>query len=91
MLRVRQRVASVFEDLMASLGVATSRQAATTKPIHAAPFGACVVLDNAKLARKLPAGTAGEAAIYTAHVKAAQIIREVLLRQVAIFNSSIRS
>jgi hypothetical protein len=34
----------------------------------------------------LPAGSTGDAAIYTDHVKLAQIIRKILLRQVAITN-----
>jgi hypothetical protein len=34
----------------------------------------------------LPAGSTGDAAIYTDHVKLAQIIRKVLLRQLAIIN-----
>jgi hypothetical protein len=34
----------------------------------------------------LPAGSTGDAAIYTDHVKLAQIIRKVLLQQVAITN-----
>jgi hypothetical protein len=40
----------------------------------------------AELARRLPAGSAGEAAIYTDHVKAAHVIRKVILRQTAILN-----
>jgi hypothetical protein len=34
----------------------------------------------------LPAGATGEAAIFTDRVKAAHVIRKVLLRQVAIIN-----
>jgi hypothetical protein len=34
----------------------------------------------------LPAGSTGEAAIYTDHVKASHVIRQVLLRQIAILN-----
>jgi hypothetical protein len=34
----------------------------------------------------LPAGSTGDAAIYADHVKLAQIIRKILLRQVAITN-----
>ena len=42
--------------------------------------------DDAKFADRLPAGSAGDAAIFTDHVKAAHVIRKVLLRQIAITN-----
>jgi hypothetical protein len=45
-----------------------------------------VALDDKEFAKRLPAGSAGEAAIYTDRVKAAHVIRRVLLRQVAIMN-----
>ena len=45
-----------------------------------------VKLDDDKLAASLPAGTAGEAAIYTPQIKAAHLIRKVILRQMAILN-----
>jgi hypothetical protein len=45
-----------------------------------------VKLDDAKLAASLPAGTAGDAAIYTPHIKPAHVIRKVILRQIAILN-----
>jgi hypothetical protein len=35
---------------------------------------------------RLPAGSTGLAAIYTDHVKAAHLIRQVILRQTAIVN-----
>lgn len=66
--------------------VQASGLAATPKPIEAAPFVVRVALNNADEARRLPAGSTGEAAIYTEHVKASHIIRKVLLRQVAILN-----
>jgi hypothetical protein len=34
----------------------------------------------------LPAGSTGQAAIYTGHIKASHVIRKVLLRQIAILN-----
>ena len=52
----------------------------------ATPFAVRVKLDDAKLAASVPAGTAGEAAIYTPHIKASHIIRKVILRQIAIVN-----
>ncbi len=39
-----------------------------------------------EFARRLPAGSAGDAAIFTDRVKAAHMIRKVLLRQIAIMN-----
>ena len=45
-----------------------------------------VRLDDAALADRLPAGSTGTAAILTDRVKAAHIIRKVLLRQIAITN-----
>lgn len=41
---------------------------------------------DAEFARALPAGATGDAAIFTDHVKAAHVIRKVLLRQIAITN-----
>jgi hypothetical protein len=42
--------------------------------------------DDAALADSLPAGSTGTAAIFTDRVKAAHVIRKVLLRQIAITN-----
>jgi RND family efflux transporter MFP subunit len=66
--------------------VQASGLAATPKTIEAGPFGVRFALDDAEVARRLPAGAAGEAAIFTDHVRAAHVIRKVLLRQVAILN-----
>jgi multidrug resistance efflux pump len=66
--------------------VAPSGFAVTPKGVQAGPFIARVALDDAELARRLPAGSSGEAAIYTDHVKAAHVIRQVILRQTAILN-----
>lgn len=43
-----------------------------------------VKLDDEAFARTLPAGSAGDAAIFTDAVKAAHIIREVLVQQIVI-------
>jgi hypothetical protein len=43
-----------------------------------------VKLDDDKVATRLPAGAAGTAATYTSHIKPAQIIRKIILRQIAI-------
>ena len=54
--------------------------------IQAAPFVVRIKLDDADLARRLPAGSTGTAAIFTEHVKASHVIRQVVLRQTAILN-----
>jgi len=66
--------------------VQVSGSAVAPKEIQAAPFVVRVALDDADIARKLPAGSTGEAAIYTDRVKPTHIIRRVLLRQIAIMN-----
>jgi RND family efflux transporter MFP subunit len=63
-----------------------SGTAVTPTQIEAAPFVVRVRLDDAEAARRLPAGSAGQAAIFTDRVKAAHVIRRVLLRQIAITN-----
>jgi RND family efflux transporter MFP subunit len=64
----------------------TSGLAVQSKSIAAAPFVARIKLDDTDLASRLPAGSTGTAAIFTDHVKAAHVIRKVLLRQTAIMN-----
>jgi multidrug resistance efflux pump len=54
--------------------------------VEAAPFVARIKLDDESVARRLPAGGTGTAAIYTDHVKVAHVIRQVILRQTAILN-----
>jgi multidrug resistance efflux pump len=66
--------------------VLASGTAVAPPQIKAAPFVVRVKLDDAKLAESLPAGTAGDAAIYTPHIKPSHIIRKVVLRQIAILN-----
>ena len=66
--------------------VQASGLAATPKAIQAAPFVVRVVLDDAEFAKRLPAGSTGDAAIFTDRVKAAHVIRKVILRQIAIVN-----
>jgi multidrug resistance efflux pump len=79
------KVESVLQAI-ATGQLQTSGTAATPKPIQAAPFVARIVLDDAALARNLPAGSIGDAAIYTDHLKATHVVRKVLLRQTAILN-----
>lgn len=54
--------------------------------VQAAPFVVRIKLDDEEVARRLPAGSTGLAAIFTDHIKAAHVIRRVLLRQTAIIN-----
>jgi hypothetical protein len=79
------RVETVLQAI--STGQAqTSGVAVAPKEIAAAPFVVRVRLDDEDVARRLPAGATGTAAIYTEAVKATHVIRRVLLRQVAILN-----
>jgi multidrug resistance efflux pump len=71
---------------IASGQVQTSGAAVTPKALQAAPFAVRVKLDDAAVAQRLPAGSVGDAAIFTDHIKAAHVIRKVLLRQIAITN-----
>jgi RND family efflux transporter MFP subunit len=64
----------------------TSGVAVAPKEIAAAPFVVRVRLDDDEVARRLPAGATGTAAIFTEAVKPTHIIRKVLLRQIAIIN-----
>ena len=63
-----------------------SGTAVTPKEIATVPFVVRVKLDDDELAKRLPAGATGTAAIFTDHVKVSHVIRRVLLRQEAILN-----
>ncbi|MDX1036599.1 HlyD family efflux transporter periplasmic adaptor subunit [Sinorhizobium medicae] len=63
-----------------------SGAAVLPEAIQSVPFLARIKLDDAEFAARLPAGSTGTAAIFTDYVKAAHVIRKVLLRQVAITN-----
>jgi hypothetical protein len=54
--------------------------------IQAAPFIVRITLDDPEVARRLPAGSTGLAAIFTERVKASHVIRKVVRRQMAILN-----
>ncbi|MDU0342887.1 HlyD family secretion protein [Bosea rubneri] len=60
--------------------------AVAPKAIASAPFVVRVKLDDDAFARSLPAGSTGQAAIFTEEVKPTHLIRKVLLRQIAITN-----
>ncbi len=66
--------------------VQTSGLAVAPKSVQSAPFVVRVKLDDDSFARSLPAGSVGDAAIFTDRIKPAHIIRKVLLRQIAITN-----
>lgn len=66
--------------------VQTSESAAMPQAIEAMPFLARVILDDARFARTLPAGSTGAAAIFTDRLKATHVVRRVVLRQTAILN-----
>jgi multidrug resistance efflux pump len=77
------------ESVLQAIGsgqVQTSGLAVTPKGDVTPPFVARIRLDDAGIANRLPAGSTGDAAIYTDHVQLAHIIRKVLLRQIAITN-----
>jgi len=79
------KVESILQAI-ATGQVQTSGLAVTPKGVPSAPFVVRIRLDNAEIARALPAGSTGDAAVYTDHVKLAHVIRKVLLRQIAITN-----
>jgi multidrug resistance efflux pump len=54
--------------------------------VQAAPFIVRIKLDDQDVAKRLPAASTGLAAIFTEHVTASHVIRQVLLRQTAILN-----
>jgi RND family efflux transporter MFP subunit len=63
-----------------------SGNAVTPELIQSLPVVVRVKLEDAEFADRLPAGSTGTVAIFTDHVRAAHVIRKVLLRQVAITN-----
>jgi len=79
------KVETVFQAI--STGQAqVSGTAVAPKEIQSAPFVIRVKLDDQDLAKRLPAGSTGTAAIFTDAVKPTHIVRRVLLRQLAILN-----
>jgi hypothetical protein len=66
--------------------VQTSGLAATPTPTQVAPFVVRVALDDKNVANRLPAGAAGQAAIFTDEAKNTHFIRQIILRQIAILN-----
>jgi multidrug resistance efflux pump len=64
----------------------TSGTAARPLNIQPAPFPVRIELDDRSIADRLPAGTTGEAAIYTNSVKPTHIIRRVMIRMSSYLN-----
>jgi RND family efflux transporter MFP subunit len=81
----RGKVESILQAI-ATGQIQTSGQAVTPRGDTSPPFVVRIRLDDAEIARRLPAGSTGDAAVFTEHVKLAHIIRKVLLRQIAITN-----
>jgi RND family efflux transporter MFP subunit len=79
------RVEAVLQAI-ASGQTQTGGLAVAPTDIQSAPFVIRFKLDRQDVAQSLPAGSTGLAAIYTDHVKAAHVIRKVVLRQTAIVN-----
>ncbi|WP_112943843.1 MULTISPECIES: HlyD family secretion protein [unclassified Rhizobium] len=79
------KVESVLQAV-ASGQTQTSGLAVAPKEIASLPLAVRIRLDDRDFADVLPAGSTGDAAIYTDHVTPTHIIRKVLLRQIAITN-----
>ncbi len=79
------KVESVLQAV-ASGQTQTSGLAVAPKEIASLPLAVRIRLDDKDFADILPAGSTGDAAIFTDHVKPTHIIRKVLLRQIAITN-----
>ncbi|UFX49158.1 biotin/lipoyl-binding protein [Bradyrhizobium sp. 41S5] len=79
------KVESILQAI-ATGQVQASGLAVAPKAVASAPFVVGVRLDDDAFARSLPAGSTGDAAIFTDYVKPANLIRKVILRQIAITN-----
>ena len=79
------KVETVFQAISTGQAQVSGTATAPTE-IQSAPFVIRVKLDDGDLAKRLPAGSTGTAAIFTEAVKPTHIIRKVLLRQIAILN-----
>lgn len=79
------KVQSVLQAV-SSGQIAVSGQAIARSSADSAPFVVRLTLDDEQVARQLPAGAAGYAAIFTDRVRPTHVIRKVLLRVAAILN-----
>jgi len=79
------RVETVLRAISTDQTVVTGAAVAPSL-IQSAPFVVRIKLDDSGVGLRLPGGSTGTAAIFTDHVKASHVIRQVLLRQIAITN-----
>jgi RND family efflux transporter MFP subunit len=79
------RVETVLQAIASGQAQVTGAAVAPAQ-IQSAPFVVRVALDDQEIARRLPAGSTGLAAIFTDRVRVSHIIRKVILRQAAILN-----
>ncbi|MGG5821781.1 HlyD family secretion protein [Falsiroseomonas sp. HW251] len=79
------RVEAVLQAI-ASGQVQPGGLAVSPADVRPLPFAVRIVLDDPGVARRLPAGSTGTAAIFTDRVATSHVIRRVLLRQTAILN-----
>jgi hypothetical protein len=71
---------------IASGQIQASGLAVAPQAVQTLPFAVLVSLDDREFANRLPAGSVGEAAIFTDRVGFTHVIRKVMLRQIAILN-----
>jgi multidrug resistance efflux pump len=81
----KARVESILQAI-ATGQIQPSGFAVTPKVVQSAPFVVRIKLDDADLEKRLPAGSTGQVAIFTDHVKPSHVIRRVMLRMTAILN-----
>jgi len=81
----KARVESILQAI-ATGQIQPSGFAVTPKVVQSAPFVVRIKLDDADLEKRLPAGSIGQVAIFTDHVKPSHVIRRVMLRMTAILN-----
>jgi multidrug resistance efflux pump len=79
------RVEAVLQAL-ATGQVQVSGAAVVPQAAQVLPFVVRVALDDKELSDSLPAGSSGEAAIFTNRARFTYIIRRIMLRQIAILN-----
>jgi hypothetical protein len=66
--------------------IPASGLAATPISTQVPPFIVRVAIDDKQLAKRLPAGAIGQAAIFTNRANVTHFIRQIILRQVAVLN-----
>jgi RND family efflux transporter MFP subunit len=79
--RVEAILQAVATGQIQASGVAIAPQ-----EVQTVPFVVRVALDDKEFANRLPAGSTGDAAIFTDRVRFTYVVRKVMLRQIAILN-----